>query len=591
MHRILVRLVALFLILCLSCTCQAASEKDQVFQEAQAFMDKEKRGRQYFKQAEELASKHKYKESIGIYQKAIENLDTFKHIALFNMAMAYKNLKQYQDSISTLLQVVPLLTSEKKEQHEQLIQVYRLIADQTSMLEKWDFAAYHYEKIRSLTQDKDPSVLINLAKVLLNWGEPLPLVSSQKLFQQILNQHPLEFHRDKKLSCDYGVVLAKVGEVDLCAAQLTRCRSDNAHDYGLHTSMGTRLSTSNPKQALRHLELVTSSPLWYSNTQLAAQVVYRIGLIYRALDRGDDEIQLYLDAVNKWNIFKHVQQRPQYLFRLDSGDSLPLIPWYHPEVYDLSHAPVSESSKSDASVSISGEVKVDTNYQSSRSANLAIHEYVAHIVSILESNFTAIQSEVLTLISTGGDSSNHSLPDMEGLVDKGQWSQIPIYRNGRKFLPLWLPEMLPTHSPVLLRVAEYIYKRFAKQMPLGAIEVSTLKGGTNLRSHCGPTNHKIRFHLGIQIPDPDHSAESDTNRSNIASNALDMRSTLEVAGRKLAWQQGRALAFDDSFEHAVRSPSAQDRIVLIVDVWHPMITAQQKQQIRKNFRYSTTDFS
>lgn len=573
---IVVFLAALFV-----CPSIASAQKEKVFEEAKAHMAKEQKGRQYFREAEDLASKQKYKEALPLYEKAIDNLDVFKHVALFNMAMTYKNLKRHQDSISTLLQVIPLLSFEKKEQQEQIVQVHRLIADQSSMLEKWDFAAYHYEKIRTLTKDRDPAVAINLAKVLLNWGDPLPLSSSRKIFQHILDHFPQEFDRDKMLSCDFGAALAKLGEADECSDQLTRCRSNHPRDYSLHVSMATRLASSSPSQALLHLELVTSAPAWYSNEQLAPQVVYRLGLVYRALGRIEDEKQLYHSAVHTWSVFRHELQRPQFLVRPDTGPALPLIAWYHPEVYELSVD--SSSSKSQiigASVSTNGETLIDNDLPTQNQTSI-LHEFVSNIVSILESNFTAIQSEVLGIVR-GDGSSNHSLPDMEGLVDQGRWSQIPIYRNGRKFLPLWKPEMLPSLAPTLLGVAKYIYGRYAKHMPLGAIEVSTLKGGTNLRPHCGPTNHKIRFHLGIKIPTSDSRGTADAVES-------DQRSTLEVAGHVVAWEQGRVLAFDDSFEHAVRSPSTQDRIVLIVDVWHPMISARQKQSIRNHFRYSASD--
>jgi len=53
-----------------------------------------------------------------------------------------------------------------------------------------------------------------------------------------------------------------------------------------------------------------------------------------------------------------------------------------------------------------------------------------------------------------------------------------------------------------------------------------------------------------------------------------------VGGERLTWTAGEALLFDDSFEHsaayrlrpgAVGSPLPPPRLVLVVDLWHPLL--------------------
>jgi aspartyl/asparaginyl beta-hydroxylase (cupin superfamily) len=43
--------------------------------------------------------------------------------------------------------------------------------------------------------------------------------------------------------------------------------------------------------------------------------------------------------------------------------------------------------------------------------------------------------------------------------------------------------------------------------------------------------------------------------------------------------RGEAWAFDDSINHEAWNNSADDRIVLIFDVWHPDLTEQERRDI------------
>jgi aspartyl/asparaginyl beta-hydroxylase (cupin superfamily) len=63
---------------------------------------------------------------------------------------------------------------------------------------------------------------------------------------------------------------------------------------------------------------------------------------------------------------------------------------------------------------------------------------------------------------------------------------------------------------------------------------------------------RLRCHLGIQIPEGDCG--------------------LRVGDQRLRWQQGRCILFDDHLEHESWNHTSQDRIVLIIDLWHPDLT-------------------
>ena len=56
------------------------------------------------------------------------------------------------------------------------------------------------------------------------------------------------------------------------------------------------------------------------------------------------------------------------------------------------------------------------------------------------------------------------------------------------------------------------------------------------------------------------------------------RAEIIVGGVPRQWQLGKPLFFDDSLEHSVvfDAAAAAHRTVLIVDLWHPSMSAEMK---------------
>jgi aspartyl/asparaginyl beta-hydroxylase (cupin superfamily) len=81
---------------------------------------------------------------------------------------------------------------------------------------------------------------------------------------------------------------------------------------------------------------------------------------------------------------------------------------------------------------------------------------------------------------------------------------------------------------------------------------SIFEPGKHLPPHRGAYNGVLRFHLGLIVPDqPDKIA-------------------IRVANRICHWQEGRALIFDDAYEHEAWNHSDQVRVVLFVDFVKPL---------------------
>ena len=76
--------------------------------------------------------------------------------------------------------------------------------------------------------------------------------------------------------------------------------------------------------------------------------------------------------------------------------------------------------------------------------------------------------------------------------------------------------------------------------------------GKHLPPHRGPYNGVLRFHLGLIVPEP---------REKIA---------IRVADKICHWEEGRALIFDDAYEHEAWNNSDKVRVVLFVDFVKPL---------------------
>ena len=81
---------------------------------------------------------------------------------------------------------------------------------------------------------------------------------------------------------------------------------------------------------------------------------------------------------------------------------------------------------------------------------------------------------------------------------------------------------------------------------------SIFEPGKHLPPHRGPYNGVLRFHLGLIVPDePDKIA-------------------IRVADTLCHWQEGKALIFDDAYEHEAWNHSDKVRVVLFVDFEKPL---------------------
>ena len=87
---------------------------------------------------------------------------------------------------------------------------------------------------------------------------------------------------------------------------------------------------------------------------------------------------------------------------------------------------------------------------------------------------------------------------------------------------------------------------------------SVLKPHTHLPAHTGTTNTRSIVHLPLVIPDA---------------------CRFRVGSQTRPWQKGKAWVFDDTIDHEAWNDSDQIRIVLIFDIWNPLLTAAERDLV------------
>jgi aspartate beta-hydroxylase len=129
-----------------------------------------------------------------------------------------------------------------------------------------------------------------------------------------------------------------------------------------------------------------------------------------------------------------------------------------------------------------------------------------------------------------------------------RWDAFFFYRYGSRYADHHLRcprtasilEALP-----LVRIAEHAPE----------ICFSVLAPGTHILPHHGVTNVRVVVHLPLIVP-PDCA--------------------LRVAGQDHAWQEGRCVAFDDTFLHEAWNRSGEPRAILLMDAWNPHLTEVER---------------
>jgi len=84
---------------------------------------------------------------------------------------------------------------------------------------------------------------------------------------------------------------------------------------------------------------------------------------------------------------------------------------------------------------------------------------------------------------------------------------------------------------------------------------SALKPNTLIPAHTGVTNTRLIVHVPLIVPPG---------------------CWFRVGNERREWEPGKALIFDDSIEHEAFNGSDQTRIILIFDIWNPLLSEAER---------------
>ena len=171
-----------------------------------------------------------------------------------------------------------------------------------------------------------------------------------------------------------------------------------------------------------------------------------------------------------------------------------------------------------------------------------------------------------------------SASTLENDVTRGTWQVLHLMKQGE-----WVKSNVALCPKTRNALRSLGKGRTMEGCIFGNVFISVLHPGTVIDPHCGPTNIRHRLHYPLQVPDTKEGVEVPK---------------LRVAEQKATWKEGECFVFDDSIVHSVSfgeegivsSSSAHSnenaagacggcRVVLIVDLWHPDLTREERHAI------------
>ena len=138
------------------------------------------------------------------------------------------------------------------------------------------------------------------------------------------------------------------------------------------------------------------------------------------------------------------------------------------------------------------------------------------------------------------------------LNQSARWSHFGLWRNGQP------DEDHLAKCPETRRALEMIDMAEIAGLCPNAM-FSALAPHTEIPPHTGETNARLVAHLPLVVPE---------------------KCTYRVGFEHRTWTEGELLVFDDTIEHTARNDSDELRIILIFDVWNPLLAAEERDVVR-----------
>lgn len=141
------------------------------------------------------------------------------------------------------------------------------------------------------------------------------------------------------------------------------------------------------------------------------------------------------------------------------------------------------------------------------------------------------------------------------LIESLNWSSIHLYKHGNpnhKMLDLYPRTWAVLNELPLLRI---------NGAPREVL-FSVLRGRQHIPRHFGLSNTDATVHLPLLVPQD---------------------AGIRVGDVLHEWRAGEAFAFDDSFDHESWNRSAEPRVNLLFEVWHPDLSRDERDAVAATF--------
>lgn len=182
-------------------------------------------------------------------------------------------------------------------------------------------------------------------------------------------------------------------------------------------------------------------------------------------------------------------------------------------------------------------------------------------LEILESKTEIIRDELLEALKSHSDQFNPYITYKPGdpvnqwreLNHSPRWSAFHLWRGGSP-----IQENLE-RCPVTAEALRQAGMADIEDLCPNAL-FSALAPRTHIPPHNGETNARLVAHLPLIVPD-----------------GCEFR----VGFEKRRWEVGKILVFDDTIEHEARNDSDELRVVLIFDLWNPLLEPAERDLVQE----------
>ncbi|MDB5693814.1 MAG: aspartyl beta-hydroxylase [Alphaproteobacteria bacterium] len=131
------------------------------------------------------------------------------------------------------------------------------------------------------------------------------------------------------------------------------------------------------------------------------------------------------------------------------------------------------------------------------------------------------------------------------------WTAIHLVRNGETIAAN------ARHCPMVMELLPRLGSPVISGRGPNAM-FSLLAPGAHIPPHTGVANTRLVCHLPLIVPPG---------------------CWFRVGAETRAWQSGKAWIFDDTIEHEALNPSDTLRVILIIDTWHPDLSASERAAV------------